>query len=315
MKHLLHRLFKDYSPGFRQFIIQLIVYCILFIVVTGIVGPWIIPTRLLYGFHFFIYGNMGKMVLFSAIAFIILTRHKIKSISFIRYNRFNLFFVVLSFVFIPIFFHFASLLLKEKNFYSNITLSLFAHFLAVLIPTFLILGVFGKQFIKYFLRQFKKEIRICIGLSVAFYLAIFQIWKLWPYLSWMVMKSVAWMLSLHIAPIREMGQLTLFVKTFAVRIEQACSGIESIFLFSSLYVLIALVDWKEFNKKKLIFSFIPALIGLFIVNIIRVYILILIGVYFSPRLMLELFHTYLGMVLFIVYFLLFWSIFYKKLKH
>jgi len=293
---------------------KLVVFCVLFILVTGILGPWIISTKLLYGFHFFIYPNMGKMILFSAIAFIILARHSIKDIKKIEYKRVNLIFIGLAFAVIPIFFYFAKLLLLEKSFTSNLSLSLLTHALAVSVPVLLVFGVFGLNFIIYFIRKFKKEISICFVLSIFFYFAIFQVWKLWPYFSGVVLKSVAFLLSLTISPVAEVGNLTLFVDDFAVRIEQACSGLDSMFLFTSLYVLIALVDWKEFNKKKLIFMYFIALIGLFGVNILRVYALILVGVYFDPKLTLQLFHTYLGMVLFMIYFFLFWIKAYKWMK-
>jgi exosortase/archaeosortase family protein len=60
--------------------------------------------------------------------------------------------------------------------------------------------------------------------------------------------------------------------------------------------------------------FIPSSIGLFLVNILRVYLLIVIGASISPDLALTLFHTYAGIILFIIYFLLFWLTFYKWMK-
>ncbi len=300
--------------GFKDFLFKLILFSILFIVVTGILGPWIIGTKLLYGYYFFIYPNMGKMILFSAIAFIILTRDSIHDIRHISYKGSNVLFVVLAFTLIPVFFTVAQLLLAEESVTSNIALSIATHALAISIPVFLVLGVFSWQFIVYFVRKFKREIGICFALSVFFYFAIFQVWKLWPFFSGAVLHSVAFLLSLHVSPVMEVGYLTLFVEDFAVRIEQACSGLDSMFLFTCLYVLIALVDWNKFNKVKLIGLYFVALIGLFVVNILRVYALILVGVFFDPKLTLQLFHTYLGMVLFMIYFFAFWFASYKWLK-
>lgn len=300
--------------GFKDFLFRLSLFSALFILITGILGPWIISTKLLYGFHFFIYPNMGKMVLFSAIAFIILTRNSIQQIKRVPYKGSNVLFLVGSLTLIPVFFTVAQLLLQQVSFTSNLLLSLGTHLVAVLIPLFLVLGVFSWDFIAYFIAKFKKEIGICFALSLFFYFAIFQVWKLWPFFSGIVLKSVAFLLSLHVSPVMEVGYLTLFVEDFAVRIEQACSGLDSMFLFTSLYILIALVDWNKFNKKKLIGLYFLALIGLFAVNILRVYALILVGVYFNPQLTLKLFHTYLGMVLFMIYFFIFWFLFYKWIK-
>lgn len=304
----------EQPTGFRTFLKKILLFSSLFILLTGIIGPWIIGTKLLYDFHFFIYPNMGKMILFSAIAFIILSRKHIKDIKKVEYSNFNLIYIFLSLALIPFFFSIATNLLQEASFTSNLPLSIGTHILAVSMPILLVLGVFGWQFIKYFVHKFRKEIYICLGLSVLFYFAIFQVWKLWPFFSGVVLKSVAFLLSFHVAPVRELGNLTLLVEDFAVRIEQACSGLDSMLLFSSLYLLIALVDWKEFNKAKLISSYFLALLGLFGVNILRVYLLILVGVYFDPKLTLQLFHTYLGMVLFMIYFFLFWWKAYKWMK-
>ena len=300
--------------GFKNFLLKLGVFAALFIAVTGILGPWIIGTKLLYGFHFFIYANMGKMSLFSAIAFIILTRKHIREIENFAYQKSNILFVIFSIILIPIFFSLGKVLLLERSFTSNIPLSLVTHFVAILIPVLLLIGVFGIPFIKYFVKKFKQEILICAGLSVVFYFAIFQVWKLWPYFSGVVLKAVSFLLSLHVSPVREVAPLTLLVDDFAVRIEQACSGLDSILLFTALYTLIILVEWKDILKVRALLLYFPALLGLFLVNILRVYALILVGVYYDPKLTLQLFHTYLGMVLFMVYFYLFLSKKYKYLK-
>ncbi|MFA9289402.1 MAG: archaeosortase/exosortase family protein, partial [Weeksellaceae bacterium] len=277
--NLLRILLSKQPQGFRSFITKLLVFCVLFILVSGIVGPWIISTKLLYGFSFYIYANMGKMILFSALAFIILTRDHIKQIKHINYDRYNIFFIILSFILTGVFFYAANQLLDQKSLSSNIGLSIITHLLLISVPLFLAIGVFGLKFIRYFVFTFKKEIAICLILSVIFYFSIFEVWKLWPYFSNAVLKSVAFLLSLHITPVKDVGNLTLFVRNFTVRIEEACSGLDSIFLFTALYTLVSLVDWKKFNHTKLILAFIPAVIGMFIVNIIRVYALILIGVY------------------------------------
>ncbi|HRN69620.1 MAG TPA: archaeosortase/exosortase family protein [Candidatus Woesebacteria bacterium] len=308
------RFITKQPQGFKEFLFKLGLFSILFILVTGILGPWIIGTKLLYGFYFFIYPNMGKMILFSAIAFIILTRNSINTLKHVPYKGSNVLFVVLAFTLIPVFFTVAQVLLQKESFLSNLFLALGAHLLAVSIPILLVIGVFGWQFIMYFVTKFKKEVGICLALSVFFYFAIFQVWKLWPIFSGIVLHSVAFLLSLHVSPVMQVGYLTLFVEDFAVRIEQACSGLDSMFLFTCLYILIALVDWQKFHKAKLIGLYFFALIGLFAVNILRVYMLILVGIYVDPKLTLQLFHTYLGMVLFMIYFFIFWFTSYNWLK-
>jgi exosortase/archaeosortase family protein len=47
---------------------------------------------------------------------------------------------------------------------------------------------------------------------------------------------------------------------------------------------------------------------MFITNILRIFLLFLIGAHYSPKLAVGLFHTNLGWILFIVYFGIFWII-------
>jgi exosortase/archaeosortase family protein len=66
--------------------------------------------------------------------------------------------------------------------------------------------------------------------------------------------------------------------------------------------------------KKYLSLFPLAAVGLYLVNILRVYLLVLIGATISPKLAIQLFHTYAGMLLFIAYFFLFWTVFYRKIS-
>ncbi|HVA97087.1 MAG TPA: archaeosortase/exosortase family protein [Candidatus Acidoferrales bacterium] len=298
----------------NPFYIRVFLFLVLFIVVSGIIGPWVIGTRLLYGFYFFIYGNMGKMVLFSAIAFYLLTRGRRKDTRHMTYEKRNLWFIVASFVSLGLFFPIAKSLLTQPSFYSDLPLSLLAHALVIAVPVLLAFGVFGASFLKKFIKKFKKELLLCLGMSVAFYFAIFYVWQLWPYLSALVLHIEYALFSLSFNNVHIIPPRTLFVQNFGVTIEQACSGLDSLFLFTALYLFIGILDWKVFNHKKLVGMFFVAGIGTFIVNILRIYLLILGGVFISPVLTAQLFHTYLGMVLFIIYFALFWRLFYGWMK-
>ena len=298
----------------KPLLIRFLIFIGLFVIVTGILGSWIVRTRLLYGFHFFIYGNMGKMIIFGSIAFFLMAKDKLAHFKVPKWSRTNLIHFILTILMMTLFFPLARRLLKESDFFSYPTLSINTHAVAVSIPVFLALGVFGLKFIKKFTQTFTRQLTICAGISVGFYFAIFQVWKLWPYLSSIVLRVTHWMFSLTFDHVLVFPPLTLVVEDFAVRIEQACSGVDSIFLFSALYILIGILDWKLFDHKKIILTFIPALIGLFLINILRVYILILIGVLISPELTIKLFHTYLGMILFVIYFAVFWKVLYSWMK-
>ena len=304
----------NYSPGFRQLLFKSVLFLLFFITISGIIGPWVIGTKLLSEFYFYLYGNLGKMVLFSAVVFFLLTKDRILKIGKAEYGRKNYIFIFIAILLLPIFFTLANLLLTEQSFTTNLPLSLATHAITILIPTFLLVGTFGVDHLLRFARIFKKELLTCVGLSLVFDAAIFYVWRLWPYLSDIVLKSEYFLFSRIFDTVSIIHPRTLFVEKFAVSIEQACSGLDSLFLFSILYLIIGLIDWKKFNHKKLLFMFLVAGIGLFFINILRVFLLILAGVLISPEITTQLFHTYLGMVLFIIYFGLFWKLTYKWMQ-
>lgn len=305
---------KNIPKEYREFLTKLVIFLALFIVVSGIIGPPVIATKLLFKFYFFIYGNLGKMVLFSAITFILLTRDRLAKMRSFGWKKTNAIFILAGFLLLAPFYAAAQQLLRFNTFWDNVPLSLTAHAITILSPLLILVGVFGVEFCIYFVKQFKKEILICLAISIIFDIAIFQVWRLWPYLSAIVLHSVYGLFKLSFPVVYTFPPRTLLVQNFAVSIEESCSGIDSIFLFSTLYIMIAFLDWKVLNHKKLLLLFLPALIGLFFVNILRVYLLVLIGVVISPILALKLFHTYAGMLLFIIYFIVFWKLLYDWMK-
>lgn len=302
------------SSGLKQFVIRIFIFIALFIFVSGVIGPWVIGTMLLFGFYFFIYGNLGKLVIFSALMFLFMTKDRISNIKVPSFKSYQLLFILAAFLLIPVFFHFGRILLTHKTFTDDLLLSLVTHIVLISIPVLLAFGVFGYKFIKSFFIIFKKEFLICTGLSAILFVSIFQVWKLWPYFSALVLNAVYFSIS-HLYPnVSVIPPRTLFVKNFAVEIGEACSGLESIFLFTVLYIFMAILDWKLLNKTKII-AFYPLLLaGLIFVNILRVFLLLWVGILLNPQIMATLFHTYLGMVLFIIYFLAFLKFGYRWLK-
>lgn len=308
MNHLL-----KLSTPLKSFIFRSSIFILLFILVSGIIGPWVISTRLLYGFYFFIYGNLGKLIIFTALAFIFYVKQRIQKVQIGQYKMIYLLYIVLGAILISYFFSVGKLLLAYHSFAENIPLTLFVHFVLILISALLILGVFGPTFVYKFISAFKKELFISILLAMLYDFAIFYIWNYWALLSTIVLHIVAFLFSLTFKETIILPPYGLYVRSFVVQIEAACSGLDSLFLFSSLYCLIGLFEWNKIIKRRYFLLFFPAIIGLFMVNILRVYTLIWVGIIFSPYLTLELFHTYLGMVLFIIYFLIFMRLSYKSM--
>jgi exosortase len=209
-----------------------------------------------------------------------------------------------------LFFVLGQTLLGYESFWTNIPLSVGTHATLILVPVSLLVGVFGPDFIKAFIKAFYKELFLGALLAIAYDLAIFQVWKLWPYFSQGVLQVVRMTSLVFTHNVQVIAPYTLYVNNFGVEIAEACSGLDSLFMFLTLSFLAGAIDWKNIPHKRLALMFIPGIIGLYLVNILRVFSLVMIGAFVSPELALKLFHTYLGMVLFIIYFFLFWKVVY-----
>lgn len=307
------RVLARFSKPTQFLLLRTTLFFVLFIAISGTLGPFIIGTKLLYGWYFFIYANAGKLLLYSAIIFFLLTRKTIQKIKIYPYTKIQTIFLILFAASYGFLFYLLRQLAPYPSMTSNVPLGLLTHMMLIIMVVFLLLGVFGFRFLQTFSKAFRKELLICFFIAVVFYFGIFYVWTFWPYLSSLVLAAEFFLFSLFIHTVTIIPPYTLSFPTFSITIAQACSGLDSIFLFTSLYIIIWLIDKETLNPRRMALLFIPALIGTIITNIIRVFLLILIGIYVSPQLSATLFHTYLGMILFIIYFGIFWKFLYHWL--
>ncbi len=299
------------EKGFRQFLIKSGIFVSLFILISLIIGQKIVASSLLYGFKIFIYGGMGKIFLFSILGFILLYRKRILELKSYEYKKKNIFFLLVSLACVIGFY------ILEINI-SLISISLInivlIHALFLSIFIFLGLGVFGLEFIKDFLKKFKTELFYFLIFGIIVYSLMNLVWSLWVYFSLVVLEVVYFLLKLIISDVHIIGASTLQLGSFTATIGEACSGIYSIFIFASLYLFGVFLDWKKLNKVKAILIFIPAVLGAFFANVLRVFLLFIFGAYVSEDIALGLYHSYTGMIFFLIYFAVFWLLFYKWMK-
>jgi exosortase/archaeosortase family protein len=169
--------------------------------------------------------------------------------------------------------------------------------------------VFGARCLLDFIRQFKKTILIFVGGGVLVYFAILSTQQLWPYFSIGVGKIIFTTFQIfysHVQLIQNPTGPILTVGGFSAGIGAPCSGIDSLLMFSGLFILIFVLDYKRLNKKIMIVMFPIGLAGTYIINILRIFLLFLIGVYISPSFAVGLFHQNIGWILFIAYFFVFY---------
>jgi uncharacterized protein len=98
----------------------------------------------------------------------------------------------------------------------------------------------------------------------------------------------------------------LGINGFIVSIGKDCSGIDSMAMFTALYLLIFAVEWQKLNKKRMLAIFLPGLVGMFLMNVLRIFLLMIAGILVSPSFAVGLFHSNAGWLLFVLYFILFW---------
>jgi exosortase/archaeosortase family protein len=297
----------------RVILRRFLLFGTVFVVCSGAIGSWLVPTRLLYGYGFFVYANLGKMVLVFTILFGLLIRTRLELLCKLPRPAYQHWLLVGSLAATLGFFPFATYVLQYPATSAPPIYVFLLHLQVIVVPLSLILGIYGWGFVRGFMRSFTKELLVCVGIALVMDVLIFQVWKLWQIFSAGVLQAVKLLLSLSFSNVSHIKPNLLAVNGFAVEIEKACSGLDSLFLFTALYVMVGFLDRSRINVLKFLYAYIPAALGMYVVNILRVYILMLIGILISPKLAISLFHTYAGTVLFILYFGAFWNLMYKRL--
>jgi len=131
--------------------------------------------------------------------------------------------------------------------------------------------------------------------------------QLWPLLS----NLVVGLNEMLLAPFGSVETVfgpapSLVLNGFGVVIGEACAGVDSAILFAGVFLFIALLDWPGL-KHKIFIGMLPfGLIGMFLVNVVRVGLLMIVGAFYSPEFALSMFHGNAGWVLFVIYTLAFW---------
>lgn len=289
---------------------RVIVFACLFVIISGILGPPIISGGILFRDGFVIYGGIGKAVLFSLIAFALLVRHNKTKITLLPWKPLLLSWIAAAaFCFALAWMAISNLLGGEQQ--PGYVFLAHGGLLLGLIVT--AIGCMGPLNIQKVWATYRREIVISLVVGAAFYLFLQLVYLLWQPLASLVLVCVNALLGISGLEATIVPPHTLMFDKFGITIAEFCSGVESIALFTGLYAIVGLLDWKKLNKKRYFTVFPIALLGLCVFNIFRVYGLIMAGYYINPEIAFSLFHTYAGMVFFILYSAVFWAIAYKYL--
>lgn len=279
-----------------------------FVLFSGLIGPRIISSTILYHDGFGWYGGAGKAVLFSLIAFALLMRRRKEVVAIPAWQRTNSLWLGLALAtFVLAWISVSHLLRAERTAFWLVG----AHVFLWASIIFACGGCLGAATIRQVAKTYRREILLAVVAGVIFYGLLTAIYALWRVLAALVLHAVAWLLRLCGLSVTIVPPRTLLLTKFGITVAQYCSGIESLALFSGLYAVVGFLDWSRFNRRRFLIMFLPALALLFAFNILRVFVLIMAGYYINPQLAFSLFHTYAGMVFFVLYSLLFWGLAYK----
>ncbi|HSX01980.1 MAG TPA: archaeosortase/exosortase family protein [Candidatus Saccharimonadia bacterium] len=282
----------------------------LFIVVSGVVGPRVISGGILFRDGFAVYGGIGKALIFGLIAFVLLARHHRLNVGLRPWRPALLGWLVAALAALGLAWVGLGQLLAGEQTPLNLGL---AHGGLLLGLALAAIGCIGPHNLRAIGRQYRRELAGSVALAAGFYAFLLAVYALWQPLAATVLVGVTGLLSLSGLHATIIPPNILMFDKFGISIAEYCSGIESIALFTGLYVVVGVLDWRRLRKGRYATIFPLALLVLFLLNIVRVYGLIMAGYYINPQLAFSLFHTYAGMVFFIGYSAIFWAVAYDHL--
>ena len=168
--------------------------------------------------------------------------------------------------------------------------------------SFVFLAIFNLQFVK----KYKDELFLVVYLVFLYLSTHVLLENTWYYFSSVILYSLSSILPIFSDAVSvDTSQLMIGMENFKVNVGATCSGIYSIMTFAFLYVAsITMIKKKnQINWTKGIFGFLLGIVALFILNIIRIAIIIAVGAFYSPELAIDLFHEYLSAIFLIALFL------------
>jgi exosortase/archaeosortase family protein len=297
--------FKTASP----FLGRLAVFLVCFIIASGIIGPKIISHGLVGKDGFQIYGSAGKALLFGSVAIVILIWRNRPLPKLNKWHRANAIWLITAAIAVFAEWEILDKIIEFKS--PDLALQILAHAFIILAVISSLIFSFGSKNIRILGLKYRNELAIAAGLSFLFICFVNIVYDIWNLLASTVLTAVKDLLDLVGIHGAYVPPHTLVFTKFGINLIQACSGVDSIALFTALYVLFGVIDWRRFDHRKFISIFMPALILLVGVNVLRVFTLIMAGYYINPQIAFSLFHTYAGMLFFILYSIIFWAITYN----
>ncbi|MBN2142786.1 exosortase/archaeosortase family protein [Candidatus Woesearchaeota archaeon] len=190
--------------------------------------------------------------------------------------------------------------------------AVYASSILVLVIAFgsFLLATFSFDYLKRFYSEFRKELWITAIAAVICYNLLMFFQNQWRLFSATITNILAFLFQpLFPTSYSLIGEAPLLqVSNFTVSIGPPCSGIESMFLFVAFSVGIFALDHAKMRKLPYLGASLLGFVGVYFVNILRLFLLMLTGIYVSPEFAVGLFHTNIGWLLFVIYFLCYYLV-------
>lgn len=281
----------------------------LFVLISGVAGPRIIASDIFFRDGFGVYGAVGKALIFGVIAFALLIRTKPQVRVAAWQPRLLGWFALSAVAFAMSWVAVDALMAGQRTPLYLIV----AHAGLLLSVGASLLGCVGLSTLRLVVGTYRRELAISGGVAVAFIIFLHVVYALWQPLAMVVLYGVDTLLQLTGLTTAVIPPNVLVLDKFGITIAESCSGVESITLFTGLYLLIGLLDWPRLRRRRYFLVLPAALVVLGMFNIVRVYGLIVAGYFINPHIAFSLFHTYAGLVFFILYSAIFWAVAYRHL--
>ncbi len=290
--------------SFRNFIFRLVIFTVVILLLFPLLLKFFdtqYNSSLLYSLTYL------KTSVFGIVAvamFVALNKKKLLDFEYGQNVKETLLFSLLSILMMLAYFTFTRMInpIYVVNYFSIVVLvSYFAHFLSVF---FVFLAIFNYVFF----RKFFSSVSISFLASILFFFFTTILWANWGYFSGFAAKLSQAVLSLFFSNSQVIfgrGDPVLGLDSFSVAVGAPCSGIESIAMFSGLFLVMASYDWEKIAKNKILPIFLAGVAGIFLMSIARIIVLMLVGAKWSPQIALSLFHANAGWIFFVAYFFAF----------
>lgn len=289
---------KNLPFGARSFLRRIVLFLALYTVMALSQST---VNQLLYDFSP-IYSNklLGYLIFPIIFIFLVLRWDKIKQIKYYTFSN-KLFgwcmFASLACLLAPIKIFGKSLMANQDLF---ITVYFFLFLFAFL---FLFLAILNYTVINLF----HKEITFIVGIYIFYTLVQLAEHNFWPYMSHFIIRTLQSIVPIFFKGMQfSVQNYNVIYKKFSVNVGPSCAGFHSLATFSVLFFL-ALFLLKNGEKKiryfKTFMAFLAGLVAIFLLNIFRVAVIVIIGGDVSPQLALNLFHEYLSAIFLILIFL------------